>query len=198
MRSSLADGKATLCPCGGMSRKKFVKCRRKPQTAPFDGYRCHKDGAMYQKWSNTVKQTVFIPFIASLAFVIAVGSATAQDANKRAPFDFEELDANADGQLTPEEMAGAKAMRFDRADADGDGFLTLAELEAQAAEQAKRRAERMMTRMDANKDGKVSQEEIEGAREGGRFFHRADTDGDGAVSKAEFEAAAASMRKHRS
>ena len=55
-----------------------------------------------------------------------------------------------------------------------------------------------MTRMDANKDGKVSQEEIEGAREGGRFFHRADTDGDGAVSKAEFEAAAASMRKHRS
>lgn len=144
-----------------------------------------------------MKQTVFIPLIASLAFVIAVGSATAQADHKSRQMTFEQLDADSDGKVTAEEMATHRQARFNTADADRDGFITLAELEAQGAERAKQRADRMMKRMDADSDGQISQEEIAANRKGGNLFKRADTDGDGAVTQAEFDAAAAVMRAQR-
>lgn len=144
-----------------------------------------------------MKQTVFIPMIASLALVIAVGSATAQADHKPRAMNFEHLDANADGKLTQEEMNAARSARFDLSDTDGDGFLSLAELEAHHVERAKARAEKMLKRMDADADGKISQDEIAQGRKAGRFFDRADADGDGAITKAEFDAAGERMRKHR-
>ncbi len=103
---------------------------------------------------------------------------------------FEELDANADGKITPEEMAGHRQAMFAAADTDGDGVLSRDEMMARAQERAAKRAERAVERMldrhDADGDGALSAGEMREARSGRMFMH-ADADGDGAISKAEFD-----------
>lgn len=144
-----------------------------------------------------MKQTLFIPLIASLGFVLAVGSATAQADQKPRQMTFEQLDANADGNVTRDEMVDHRRLQFNRADTDKDGFVSLAELEAQGVERARQRAAGMMERMDADSDGKISQDEITANRRSDKLFKRADIDGDGAVTRAEFDAAAAKMHARR-
>ncbi|OGA74533.1 MAG: hypothetical protein A3G81_25455 [Betaproteobacteria bacterium RIFCSPLOWO2_12_FULL_65_14] len=83
---------------------------------------------------------------------------------------FDVIDANRDGNLTPEEIrawsrarrghrretAGAKFQEyFKRADADGDGALSRAE-----AGQGMPRIARKFDAIDANRDGKVTQDEM--------------------------------------
>ena len=83
-------------------------------------------------------------------------------------------------------------------DLDHDGRVTLAEFKKMEAQ----REARMFARLDANKDGKITQAEFDAAprREPqagqpappaggrGRFFQMMDKNGDGAISKAEMEA----------
>lgn len=113
---------------------------------------------------------------------------------------FEMLDINADGQLTRAELEAQRAARFSEADSNGDGMLSIAELQAQGSERAAKRAARMMDRLDANKDGQLTAEEMSQGRRGGgleRMFDRVDTNEDGAITKAEFDAAGEKMRKNR-
>lgn len=84
-------------------------------------------------------------------------------------------------------------------DLDHDGKVTLSEFKKMEAQ----RGARMFARLDANKDGKITQAEFDAAprREPqagetprppgmrGRFFQMMDANGDGAVSKAEMQAA---------
>ncbi|MFV1527891.1 MULTISPECIES: EF-hand domain-containing protein [unclassified Phaeobacter] len=107
---------------------------------------------------------------------------------------FEEMDTNGDGQVTRSEMEGLREARFAAADADGDGKLTLAEMEKAAEARAKTRAAAMLERMDANKDGALSLDELPKPRRIGKMFDRADANDDGAISKDEFEAARAKLR----
>ncbi|WP_298921326.1 calcium-binding protein [uncultured Roseobacter sp.] len=143
-----------------------------------------------------MKNTVFIALIAATSISLAAGSAFAKGNRHGAPIDFEILDSDGDGKVTLEEMQAHGAARLAKVDADGDGFLTLPEIEAAASERAKQRASRMMDRLDADEDGKISAEELENSGRAERRFQRADKDGDGAVTKAEFDAAIAKMRKH--
>jgi Ca2+-binding EF-hand superfamily protein len=71
------------------------------------------------------------------------------------------LDANHDGAITPEEFTGPKEL-FDRLDRDGDGLLTPADFDWSDESPYWRQAttaRKLLRRADANKDGKVSEEE---------------------------------------
>jgi hypothetical protein len=110
---------------------------------------------------------------------------------------FEDIDADADGKITTEEMQAHATLRFEEADADKDGLLDAAEMQAQmlarATARMTERSARMIERMDRDGDGKLSAEEMRaGPREGDRFarmLSRLDKDEDGALSREEFEAA---------
>lgn len=138
---------------------------------------------------------------------LIVTAADAQDRTAGGPggagMDFATLDANADGALTPEDMATLQAERFAAADTDGDGALSEAEMVARATveadeRQAARMAERAaqtIERMDTNGDGLLQADEMAEGPERGieRMFARFDTDEDGSISEAEFDAAQAKM-----
>ena len=95
--------------------------------------------------------------------------------------------AAPDGQ----QRRGAMLERLKAADTNADGLISKSEAAA-----LPRLAERF-DRIDANRDGQVSFEELKASRASHRGGHgkhmlkRADTDGDGKVSKAEALAAAA-------
>lgn len=105
---------------------------------------------------------------------------------------FEQADANADGQLSREELQAHGQARFADADTDQSGGLSRAELEARMkAQQDDRRArmlDRMFERRDADADGQLTFAELSSDRSA-KMFERADADQDGMISKAEFDAA---------
>lgn len=132
----------------------------------------------------------------ALGLAIATVPVMAEAQGHKGPrINFEELDANSDGELTQTELDAHRLARFTSADADGDGALSKAELLARAKEgredRAERRADRMIERLDANSDGKLSAEEMAARGEGrrGNIFERLDADSSGTISKAEFEQA---------
>lgn len=110
---------------------------------------------------------------------------------------FEELDADGDGRITPEEMAAHRQARFEGADSDGDGALSRDELIsrmiARQAERMAAYADHMIERHDADGNGLLSPDEMK-AGGGGKMFRRADADGDGAISRAEFDEMRAQMQ----
>ena len=131
-------------------------------------------------------------FIAAIAATAVGVSAIAALANARGP-DFSNLDKDGNGEITLEEMQAMGTHRFEMADADGDGFVTVEELESHGKAQAADRAEKMMSRMDTDDDGKLTLEEMQGRRDPARFFDRMDADNSGAISQEEFDEARAKM-----
>lgn len=108
--------------------------------------------------------------------------------------DFTMLDTNGDGALTLEELQAGARVRFEDADTDDNGLLSADELEAHAKSRAKERAARMISRMDSDNDGQLSQAELTSRRDPARMFDRIDTDNSGAITQAEFDAARDRMR----
>jgi Ca2+-binding EF-hand superfamily protein len=136
----------------------------------------------------------------TLAGLVAASFSTVAMAEGRggdrqgAMFDFTAMDANADGQVTKDEVAAFQAGRVAALDTDKDGNLSAAELiagqtareKAQDDRRAAHMAARMLERRDANKDGVLSLSEMTLAKgRGDKMFDRADTDNNGAISKAE-------------
>lgn len=115
--------------------------------------------------------------------------------------DFTDIDTNADGQLTLEELLAKPQQQFAAADTDGDGGISATELaEAMKAEMAARideRATDMVERMDENDDGLLQPEEMSPAgRRGGEsgdmlehMFEMIDADEDGVITEEEFDEA---------
>lgn len=157
-----------------------------------------------------MKTKTILSAVTLAAMVAASFSTVAQaDAGGRGDrggpmFNFEEMDANADGKVTKEEITAYHAAKIAAMDTDKDGNLSEAELLAgQQQRQAEREAQRgakmvkrMLERQDANKDGVLSVTEMTPpADRGDKMFDRADVDGDGAISKAEADVMMEKMAK---
>lgn len=106
-----------------------------------------------------------------------------KDAEAQAGARFAQLDANADGQLSPEELRAARPGRPGR-DGPRDG--------RPGAGIAGGMAGGMARMMDSNGDGKVSRDEFVGGTL--RRFDMVDADHDGQLTKAERQAAMEAMR----
>lgn len=129
-------------------------------------------------------------------FIMAASfSSMAFAENREARFD--KLDTNADGALSEAEIKAAGAARFAEADADGDGALSKEELLERSRNRSASRVDRMMERLDADNDGKLTMAELEARPRRGDVFARLDANNDGSISKEEFEARR-KMRKQRS
>ena len=119
---------------------------------------------------------------------------------------FEQLDTNADGQLTKAEMQAQKAAQFAKTDSNGDGMLSADEMQARSKERLGMRMSRrigkrvgkMIERHDANGDGMLSLSEMQDMPRGKGLFQRLDADGDGAISAQEFAARKAARWGHKS
>ncbi|WP_371169088.1 EF-hand domain-containing protein [Aliiroseovarius sp. 2305UL8-7] len=125
--------------------------------------------------------------------------------------EFADIDMDASGLITAEDLQAAAEARFAAADANGDGELSAEEMQAhREAMKAERQAEggegkgkgrmdgkrlgwmieKMISKRDANGNGTLSIDELtpEQAKLD-RMIDRFDTDDDNAISQAEFDAA---------
>ena len=133
-------------------------------------------------------KTAIFAGILGVATLGAVGTAVIAKEGGHGPRPaFTELDSNADGKITPNEMAAHHSARMKEHDTDGDGFVSRSEIQAMMNGGMGKRIDRMMDHMDTDEDGKLSVAEMSDGPRGAKRFERADRDGDGALSEDEFE-----------
>lgn len=110
--------------------------------------------------------------------------------SKRAKAMIERLDTNKDGRVSRAEFAARRQTNFARADTNRDGALDRAERRNAFIN---RMIDRRMARLDANKDGRLTVDEM--TARGQRRFQRLDANKDGVVTRAEIRAAADARRQ---
>jgi hypothetical protein len=96
---------------------------------------------------------------------------------------FEEIDADADGNVTRAELEDFRAARFGETDADADGGLSLAEFQELWLQMMRERMVDRFQKLDADGDGQVTPAEFD--RPLDRMFAFLDRNEDGSVSKEE-------------
>jgi uncharacterized tellurite resistance protein B-like protein len=110
-----------------------------------------------------------------------------------------EVDTNADGAISREEMAAHRAQKFTEIDTNKDGAASTEEMlahhEAKRAEHRKKRGDDHHKRLDTDGNGSVTAAEFNAAPMPG--FDMMDTNADGAISKQERAAAKAKIKEKR-
>lgn len=149
---------------------------------------------------NILSAVTLAALVAASFSTIAKAEVGPQGSAMGQMFVFEEMDADKDGKLTQDEVKAHTAAQAALMDTDKDGNLSEAELIAgqqkRKADREMRRAKQMIERMDANKDGVLSLDEMAPpADRMVRMFKRIDADGDGVITKAESDAAMARMEE---
>ncbi|WP_120495756.1 EF-hand domain-containing protein [Kiloniella sp. EL199] len=94
----------------------------------------------------------------SIAFLTA-GAAFAAGGGKWKK-NFEEVDANGDGQITQQEIANAQATKFSQADLNNDGSISLTEMQEAITKHIAERTKRKFDKMDADNSGGITAEEF--------------------------------------
>lgn len=144
------------------------------------------------------------PLVLLLASALLAAGAAHADTRESRAF-FERIDANGDGVLDAEELRTARRDAFKRADTDGDGFVTGDEVQQLGDVRgdvsrvrrgvlgggiARRRmpdADDALRRLDADRDGRISESEFVEAEN--PLLERFDANGDGEISRDEIERA---------
>jgi Ca2+-binding EF-hand superfamily protein len=107
--------------------------------------------------------------------------------------DFDAIDANKDGKITPEEIAAWRAAQAKAVDTNGDGKLSVDEIAAmrlkQMTDAAQKMAQTMVDRLDTDGDKMLSAAELVEPPMPPDLFARIDTNKDGVIDKAEADAA---------
>jgi Ca2+-binding EF-hand superfamily protein len=98
---------------------------------------------------------------------------------------LQKLDINKDGKLTALELAPALMKRLTRMDSNNDKSLSAEEIDASMLERVQKRRGRIMLLMDADRDGKITQAEVDVVLND--MFDKADTNSDGGVDMAEIK-----------
>ena len=108
---------------------------------------------------------------------------------------FEGMDSNKDGKISKDEFLASSQQRAERRfgwmDKNNDGQLSNDELTSRK-DHKPRFGKKVFSRIDANGDGKVTQEESQAAW--GKWFERMDTNGDKVVTEEEIRQARARWR----
>ncbi len=113
---------------------------------------------------------------------------------------FDRADTDKNGTLSEAEVLASAQTIFERRDRNKDGALDMADAGQQKGKghhgkNREDRAERMLKRLDANSDGKLSQDEM--LTRASQTFERFDTDKNGEVTKAEVDAKRDAFRDAR-
>jgi len=107
---------------------------------------------------------------------------------------FSQLDKNADGRVTKDEVPRMPERRFTALDTNNDGAISEVELAAAPKPEADRAgagkrgpaAERLLARLDADKDGQLTR--AEAMQGGAKHFEKLDANSDGYLTKDELKA----------
>ena len=106
---------------------------------------------------------------------------------------FLAADKDKDGKLTLAELTPPAERRFLKMDTNGDNAVSRDEIETRLRAAMERQLERMLTRMDADKNGTITQTEFDGLL--ATRFGKADADANGAVTFEETQAYKLAMRQ---
>lgn len=129
------------------------------------------------------------------------GEVTVQELQAQGAARFAAADANGDGALTAEEMSAAaqgkhKEHLLKRFDTDGDGALSAAELDTMGEGKKGKRMAKRFEKLDADKSGSLTMEEMQGRRDPAKMVEKLDKDSSGGLSMEEF-AKAGGHGKHK-
>jgi hypothetical protein len=103
-----------------------------------------------------------------------------------APRSFARADVDKDGKLTLTELTPFSQRNILRLDQNGDQAISRAEIEAKLMQSMQARITRMVDNMDTDKNGTITQAELDGLLK--IKFTKADSNGDGALSLEEAQA----------
>jgi hypothetical protein len=106
---------------------------------------------------------------------------------------FLAADKDKDGKLTLAELTPPAERRFLKMDSNGDNAVSREEIETRLRATMERQLERMLTRMDSDKNGTITQAEFDGLLT--TKFGKADADANGAVTFEEAQAYKLAMRE---
>lgn len=147
-----------------------------------------------QNFKSTLKVASIV--IASIVCGIAGISATAAAPDYAIGSRwFKSADADRDQKVTPGEAGGLAIKRFSRLDRDGDGVATVEEIDRLLGESVARRRERLLRRLDTDRDRVITRAEIETRTT--QMFTDIDADRDGGITFEEMRAFRAEQRAKR-
>lgn len=118
-----------------------------------------------------------------LALIAGTAALAAEPYLPRSEKSFARADANKDGKLALAEFTPLADRALTRLDGNGDKAVTQVEIETKLQEALHRRVERIMTLMDADRNGTITGQELD--KLVADMFNSADDDKDGGLSMAE-------------